>query len=183
MSDLSNPSAGAVGAGAAYTRAILEILGERDPLDVVRATPARLEELVSGLAREVLTRPEAPGKWSVVAVVQHLADSEIAWSWRLRLILAEERPPLTGYDQDLWAERLHYGEVRLDDALDLFKATRRANLRLLDALEPQDWKRVGVHAERGEESVEHILRLYGGHDLAHLRQIERILGINEPVAG
>jgi hypothetical protein len=175
MSDLSNPSAGAASAGAAYTRAILELLGERDPLEVVRETPARLEELVSGLAPETLTRPEATGKWSVVAVIQHLADSEIAWSWRLRLILAEERPPLTGYDQDLWAERLRYEEARIEAALDLFVATRRANLRLLDGLEPEDWKRVGLHAERGEESVEHILRLYGGHDLAHLRQIERIL--------
>lgn len=174
MSDLSNPSVGAVNAGAAYTRAILEILGERDPLEVAQATTVRLEELLSGLAPEVLTQPEAPGKWSVVAVVQHLADSEIAWSWRLRLILAEERPPLTGYDQDRWAERLGYAEARIEDALDLFAATRRANLRLLDGLEPEDWKRVGVHAERGEESVEHILRLYAGHDLAHLRQIERI---------
>jgi DinB superfamily len=176
MSDLSNPSVGAVNAGAAYTRAILEILGERNPLRVVQATTARLDKLVSGLSSEVAARPEAPGKWSVVAVVQHLADSEIAWSWRLRLILAEERPPLTGYDQDLWAERLRYAEARIEDALELFAAARRANLRLLAGLEPEDWKRVGVHAERGEESVEHILRLYAGHDLAHLRQIERILG-------
>jgi hypothetical protein len=33
---------------------------------------------------------------------------------------------------------------------------------------------VGVHAERGEESLEHLVRLYAGHDLLHLRQIERI---------
>jgi hypothetical protein len=31
-----------------------------------------------------------------------------------------------------------------------------------------------VHAERGEESVRHMLRLYAGHDVLHLRQIERI---------
>jgi hypothetical protein len=31
-----------------------------------------------------------------------------------------------------------------------------------------------VHAERGEESIEHLIRLYAGHDLLHLRQIERI---------
>jgi hypothetical protein len=35
-------------------------------------------------------------------------------------------------------------------------------------------KRVGVHAERGDESVEHMVKLYAGHDLLHLRQIERI---------
>jgi hypothetical protein len=31
-----------------------------------------------------------------------------------------------------------------------------------------------VHSERGEETVAHLIRLYAGHDLLHLRQIERI---------
>ena len=51
---------------------------------------------------------------------------------------------------------------------------RRANLRLIERASPQDLQRVGVHAERGEESVEHLRRLYAGHDLLHLRQIARI---------
>jgi hypothetical protein len=36
---------------------------------------------------------------------------------------------------------------------------------------------VGVHAERGEESVAHMIRLYAGHDLLHLRQLARIRGV------
>jgi uncharacterized damage-inducible protein DinB len=176
MSSLTNPSRGAAGSARDYVRAILELLGDRDPLEVVRATGARLEELVADLDAERLATPEAPGKWSITEVVQHLADSEIAWSWRLRLVLAEERPTLTGYDQDLWARNLRYREARLDDAMRLFAVARDANLRLLDRLAPDDWKRVGVHVERGDESVEHMLRLYAGHDLAHLRQIRRIRG-------
>jgi len=31
-----------------------------------------------------------------------------------------------------------------------------------------------VHAERGEESVAHMMRMYAGHDLLHLAQINRI---------
>jgi hypothetical protein len=34
---------------------------------------------------------------------------------------------------------------------------------------------VGLHAERGPESIEHLLRLLGAHDLVHRRQIDRIL--------
>ncbi len=51
---------------------------------------------------------------------------------------------------------------------------RRANLRLWQNLGPQDLVRVGLHNERGEESLEHMRRLYAGHDLLHLRQLERI---------
>jgi len=32
-----------------------------------------------------------------------------------------------------------------------------------------------MHAERGEESIEIIARLCAGHDINHLRQIEKIL--------
>jgi hypothetical protein len=39
---------------------------------------------------------------------------------------------------------------------------------------PDDMNRVGVHSERGEESVAHMMKLYAGHDLLHLNQMERI---------
>jgi DinB superfamily len=88
--------------------------------------------------------------------------------------LAHDRPPLTGYDQDLWAERLGYVEADADQAMDDFGLLRRANLRLLARASDEDLKRVGVHAERGAESVEHMIRLYAGHDLLHLEQLARI---------
>jgi hypothetical protein len=32
-----------------------------------------------------------------------------------------------------------------------------------------------MHAERGKETIEHLVRLYAGHDLNHLSQIEAML--------
>lgn len=149
-------------------------MDERDPLEVLAATPGALRRVLAPLSEAELRRPEAPGKWSLLQVAAHLADSEIAYAWRLRLVLAQDRPPLTGYDQDAWEERLGYGETALADVLELFEALRASNLRLLRRLAPEDWDRVAVHAERGEESVRHMARLYAGHDLLHLRQIARI---------
>lgn len=107
-------------------------------------------------------------------MLAHLADSEIAGSWRFRLILAQERPVLTGYDEDRWADRLRSADADPGDSLELFAALRRANLRLLERVSPADLKRVGLHSERGEESLEHLRRMYAGDELLHLRQIERI---------
>ena len=90
------------------------------------------------------------------------------------MVLAHNRPALTGYDQDLWATRLRYTEVDVRDALEQFTVLRRANLRLWQNLGPADLIRVGMHGERGEESLEHMRRLYAGHDVLHLRQVERI---------
>lgn len=174
MSVFTNPADGAAGQAAAYTNAILELLGSQDPMTVLRATPGALERAIDGVSADAVRKPERPGKWSIVQVLQHLADADLVWGWRMRLILAQDRPPLTGFDQDAWAERLHYNQSDPAEALETFRVLRRGNLRLLDHAAPADLTRVGVHSERGEESLEHLRRLYAGHDLLHLRQIERI---------
>ncbi len=174
MSVFTNPANAAAGNAAAYVAAILDLLGSREPLSVARDTPAALRRAIDGLSPAALRTPERPGKWSIAHVLQHLADSDLVWGWRVRLILAQDRPPLTGYDQDLWAEHLHYEESDPFESLETFTVLRRGNLRLVERASPSDLKRVGVHVERGEESLEHLLRLYAGHDLLHLNQVARI---------
>ena len=174
MSVFTNPAQGAAEHAAAYVRAVLELLGDRDPNAVLRETLSALPRAIERLSVPQLLQAERPGKWSIGQTLQHLADSEVVWAWRMRLILAQDRPQLTGYDQDQWAERLRYDKADPSEALELFRVLRRANLRLVDGASPADLKRTGVHVERGEESLEHLRRLYAGHDLLHLRQIERI---------
>jgi len=174
MSVLTGSSASAVTQAGAYTSALLELLGSREPLDVLRSTPATISIVVSGLASEQLEAPERPGKWSIRHVVQHLGDAEMVVGVRLRQVLAEDRPPLIAYDQDIWANRLRYNEVPFADALEQFTQTRRANLRLWAGLTEADQARVGIHTERGEESLGFMRKIHAGHDLAHLRQLSRI---------
>ena len=174
MSVFTNPATGAAAQASAYVAAVLDLLGDRDPAAVLRETPAALRRAIDGLSPAQLKQPEREGKWSVGQVLRHLADSEVVWGWRLRLILAQERPTLTGYDQDAWAARLRYDEADPAESLQVFEVMRRDNLRAIGGAAPGDLQRVGVHSERGDESLEHLHRLYAGHDLLHLRQIERI---------
>jgi hypothetical protein len=107
-------------------------------------------------------------------VVRHLADTEIVYGYRTRLILAEDTPQIPGFDQDLWAANLGYQEVDLAETLDELEAARKGSLRLLRRLGEAQWERFGHHSERGEESVRQIFRLLAAHDLVHRRQISRI---------
>jgi hypothetical protein len=175
MSVFTNPAGQSIENAREYVRAILGLLGDRDPLEVLRATPAALQRTLDGRTPERIRTPEAPGKWAVRDVIQHLADSDLVWGYRVRLVLAQHRPTLTGYDQDSWANRLGYADSDPREAFDAFRVLRRANLRLVERASPDDLQRVGVHTERGDESLEHMIRLYAGHDVLHLRQIERIL--------
>jgi len=157
-----------------YAAAVLGLVGERPPLDVLRETPGAAARAIATLTPQKLRTPEAPGKWSLAMVLRHLADTDVVWGWRMRLILAQDRPPITGFDQDLWAERLDYANADPNESLESFVVLRRDNLRLIERATSEDLARVGVHAERGEESAGYLVRLYAGHDLLHLNQIDRI---------
>ena len=174
MSIFSNPASSTPTDIAVYVAGLLQLLGDEDPVVILRQTPAALQRFLDTVPADIVTTPESPGKWSMREVVQHLADSELVGGFRLRMVMAHDRPPLTGYDQDLWASRLRYHEVDVRDALEQFTAIRLANVRIWERLGPADLVRVGIHGERGEESLEHMRRLYAGHDVLHLRQLERI---------
>ena len=174
MSVFSNRFSAAKAEAGDYTKALLALLGDRDPMAVLEKTPSELTRRVTGLTREDLARPEKEGKWSVAQVLRHLADSELIWGYRLRRIIVEDRPPIHGYDQDLWAGRLHYERADAAQALAEQGALRAGHLRLLRALSPAEKKRVGLHSERGEESIEHMIRMMAGHDTLHLNQLDRI---------
>jgi len=171
----ANSSQDAKDSAATYISSLLALLGDRDPFTVQEQTPTLLRKRTAGLDRATLTRPEAPGKWSVLAVVRHLADTEIVYGYRVRLTLAHDEPEIPGYDQDLWAKRLGYADEDLAATLDELETARRGTLRLLRGLSEEQWERAGHHAERGRETVRQIFRLLAAHDLVHLRQIDRIL--------
>lgn len=145
-----------------------------DPFEVQEELLPSLRAAVATLSDDALRAPEAAGKWSVVEVVQHLADAELAYGFRIRMILAQDTPPLQGFDQDLWAQELGYRDTGIEHALEQLSALRAANLRLLRRLDDRQLDRVGIHSEAGPISVRMILYLLAGHDLTHLHQIERI---------
>ena len=157
----------------AYQDFLVSLVGKDDPAEVQAATPGRIRELLSRAGGRADTRP-ADGEWSVLECIAHIGDAELVASGRYRWILAHDEPALIGYDQDLWAERLRYAASDVAGSLQTWSALRRADLRLLDGASEADFARVGVHAERGEETVAHMVRMFAGHDLMHLRQLERI---------
>ena len=168
----------------AYVTRLTDALGDRDPLGVLTELPSSLRTLTRGLPDDLMRRPEGPGKWCVIQVLEHLADHEIINGFRLRSTIAEESPQLRGYDQTRWVARLHYGETDAETVLREIETARGRTLRLLRALGPEERARVGMHQERGPESVELNMAITAGHDLLHRRQIARIrAAIGVPVDG
>ncbi len=160
----------------AYVDHMLALVGDRDPLALLDAAPARLADAVAGLSEADARQSPEPDAWSVLQILRHLADSEVVYGYRLRLIVAADRPAIPGYDQDAWADALAYHRGTVADAIADLAAGRRMTLGFLRALDADQWDRVGLHSERGEESVRRIATLLAAHDLAHQGQIERARG-------
>jgi hypothetical protein len=126
--------------------------------------------LAGATADELERVPE--GGWSARMVVHHLADSEATAYVRLRRLLAEDQPQIAGYDEELFARRLHYDRP-LEPSLAVLRTVREASLQLLEAITPDQWERAGRHSESGPYSVDDWLRIYARHPHEHADQIRR----------
>jgi hypothetical protein len=158
-----------------YIKRMLGHVEGQDAVKLQASTAKKLERLVKGVPTSKLRKRPAPDKWSIIEIVAHLADTEIVGGYRMRMILGAPGTPIQAFDQDSWVVAGHYDKRDARKSLEQFRALREANLALLKSLTPEQWKYHGIHSERGEETVAHIARMFAGHDINHLQQIERIL--------
>ena len=127
------------------------------------------DALLKVTPEELDARP-APQAWSARQIVHHLADSEMTGAVRLRLLLAEDRPAIKGYDQDEFARTLHYDRP-YEASLELFRASRASTAELMACLTEAEWLREGTHTETGRFGLDTWLRIYGPHAHQHAAQI------------
>jgi DinB superfamily len=149
-------------------------LGPRDPVVTIGETAERLRALIQKIGAQKAGRPIAPGKWSPHQIACHLADCELAFSFRLRQALAQDGHVMQPFDQDKWAA--NYAAYDTAAALAVFSAVRSWNVALLLALPAEAFARKVSHPERGEMTFQTIVETMGGHDLNHLEQLETAAG-------
>lgn len=157
-----------------YTERILSFVSGKEPLEVQRETPKTLVKLINLLSKQQLSQRPGPGKWCITEILAHLADSEIVLSWRMRLIICQNGAAMQASDQHAWSQTLDYAGQDPKVSVETFRLLRENNLRMLHALPKNLWENYGMHSERGKETLAQIVRMYAGHDLNHLAQVEKI---------
>ena len=155
---------------AAYVRALVDTLGDREPLEVLQQTPTAVRAMCAELTDEQWCTPMADGEWNALQVVGHLLDVDVVYGFRWRLILTEDRPSYPGYDEKRWSLLPRPAPARLLAALE---GLRAVNLAVLEGVDADAATRSGVHGEQGEEDFDLTVRKVAGHDLAHRNQLAR----------
>ena len=146
-------------------------LGEREPVEVIRSTPERVEAVLNRLSAEQVEKRPAPNKWSVREIMAHLTDCEIAFGFRLRQAAAGVGL-VQPFDQDDWAR--NYGEYSFAAAKATYRAVRAWNLAFIGSLTDEQRARAVTHPERGTMTVWTIVETMAGHDLHHLASLEKL---------
>jgi hypothetical protein len=144
-------------------------------LELSEMSPKEVAAAVSGLSPEALHYKPAPEKWSILEILGHLADIEIVYAYRLRQMLADEKPVIAPMDQDAWAKNLGYMEIAAPELVALYGLNRHHTLRLLRRLKPADLEKSAFHPELQKQvTVARIVEQMSGHGANHLAQIERL---------
>jgi hypothetical protein len=142
-------------------------------IDRYEGGAARLKSAVAGLGRDALLARPADGSWSIQEIIIHLQDSELVFADRMKRVIAEENPPLIGYDQSRFVRELYCDEQSAEDAVRIIELNRGNMARVLRKLPESAFSRIGTHNERGPLTLEQLVAGATEHLEHHLKFIEK----------
>src|SRR5579864_6180740 len=146
----------------------------RKDIEAAEKSPKEIAAAVSGLSPDVMRYKPSPDKWSILEILGHLADIEIVYAYRLRQMLADEKPVIAPMDQNAWARNLGYTETPAPELIALYGLNRHHTLQLLRRMKPGDLAKSAYHPElKHDVTVAEYVERIGSHGASHLAQIER----------
>jgi hypothetical protein len=132
-----------------------------------------LKAVLAEVPQEAMKFKPAPTEWSVYEIIIHIADSETNAALRARKLIVEPGGALMGYDQDAWANTLHYHDHNLEDALETIRLVRKTTYELLKRQPDEVFKNTVKHPEYDEPyTFEKWINIYSAHIPGHIEQIK-----------
>ena len=116
------------------------IMSASMPISPAHRTSARRSP---GLSREQLVSRPVPGKWSVLEVVCHLADTDANIAHRIKRVLSEERPTFERVKPDLMLAALAYHDARCRGGTRGLRCHAPADRAHPERSPPEAWERTG----------------------------------------
>lgn len=142
----------------------------------IEKTPAALRAAVRDLTPQQIETPYRDGGWTVRQVVHHVPDSHMNAYIRFKLALTEDEPTIKPYEEARWAQLEDSRSTPLEVSLSLMDSLHHRWVRVLRAIQPEEWKRTFRHPEMGTISLERSLILYawhGKHHVAHITELRK----------
>ncbi len=136
-------------------------------LERMQAQPGEFRALLADHDDARAALPMAPGKWSLLDLLAHVADTERVFAFRLLWFARGEGTELPGFDQDAWARDAGADRRTVAAALDEIDAVRQATLMLVLGLSDEHADRRGL-ANGSAVTVRALAWMIAGHAQHHL---------------
>ena len=140
------------------------------------ATAAVIDQLVHHVDEEQARWKPEPAQWSILEVVNHLADEEVEdFRRRFELTLRDPHAPWPPIDPQGWAVERGYNQRGLGESLTRFLDERDRSCALLESLPGDaDLGLAHTHPSIGVMRAGDVLASWLAHDLIHVRQLTRL---------
>jgi hypothetical protein len=134
--------------------------------------PNELEGAIYGLNEQQLNTPYREGGWTVLQLVNHMADSHANMYMRIRLALTEDNPVIKPYKEAAWAELTDSKTAPVAFSLQMLRGMHTRLILLLRSLGEDELDRCFIHPEHNRTvSIVNVISLYAWHCNHHLAHI------------
>jgi DinB superfamily len=153
---------------AAYYFTYIDQVSGDDPQAVLAGQLRDSLALFTSISEEKSLHRYAPDKWSIRQVLNHISDTERAFSFRALWFSRNFTTPLPSYDQNIAAAGAEADRVSWAGHLEEFRAVRLGTISLFANMPPEGWMRSGI-ASDNPFTVRALAYIIAGHVAHHVR--------------
>lgn len=113
----------------------------------------------------------AEGKWTIKEVLQHIIDAERIFCYRALRFARKDTTPLSGFDENLFAENAKITNRNWQDLLEEFKTVRKGSEYLFNSFDEEQLQLNGI-ASNTPTYVLGIGYILIGHSVHHQNVIQ-----------
>ena len=161
---------------APYFQDYVALVPESDVVAVLEAQGGELRRVFSAVPKAKESFAYAPGKWTVRQVAGHVVDGERVFAYRSLCASRGDPNSLPSFDENAYVANARFDELPLADHAEEFALLRAANVRMLKALRPEQWRLAGV-ANGVSNTVRGLAWVMAGHVRHHLRVLAERYGV------
>jgi DinB superfamily len=150
-----------------YFTYIDQVSGD-DPCGIIQRQLHESLGVFEGISEEASLYRYAPDRWSIRQVLNHITDTERAFTFRALWFARGFEAPLPGYDQGIAAAGAEADRVAWADHVEEFRYVRLSTISLFRNLPPEAWMRTGI-ASDNPFTVRAMAFIIAGHLAHHVR--------------
>lgn len=160
-----------------YYASYIATLGDVELLETLKKQVKNFPLFISSIPEEKFHYAYGEGKWSIAQVLVHILDTERVFQYRALRFARNDKTPLPGFDQDMFAAESKAENWSREEVLENYKIIRKSTIALFEKFSDKDLKKVGI-ASDSPMSVAALGFICCGHQKHHRNVIrERYLKI------